>query len=95
MAPINTTLLHRFLATHPDAIGERLHLADLLAHNGCAADTATHYRRARDQLHALLAQEPADPRLYEQLARAQVALGEAEGAAVTLGMAASLCRRVR
>ena len=94
MAPINTTFIRRFLAAHPGAIAERLHLADLLTHNGCAAEAHDHYRRARDQIQALLAHEPADPRLYEQLARAQVALGEAEGAAVTLGMAAYLRRRV-
>jgi hypothetical protein len=50
MALINTTFIRRFLAAHPDNIAERLHLAQLLAHNGCADEARGHYRLAREQL---------------------------------------------
>jgi predicted Zn-dependent protease len=93
MATIDTTFIRRFLAAHPDHIAERLHLARLLAHNGCPDEALRHYRQAREQLRALLTQEPATPGLYEQLAEAQAAIGDDAGARFSAMIAAYLKQR--
>lgn len=82
--------LRAALAVSPDNFPLWLHLASVLHSQGRAAEAEAEYRAAHDRINMAIAQRPADAQLYEQLADAQQALGDAAGALTSLGIASAL-----
>jgi SpoVK/Ycf46/Vps4 family AAA+-type ATPase len=82
--------LRAALAVSPENHPLRLHLAALLREHGRAPEAEDELRLALDQVKGAIAQRPADPQLYEQLADIQHALGDETGALTSLGIATAL-----
>jgi SpoVK/Ycf46/Vps4 family AAA+-type ATPase len=82
--------LRAALAVSPDNLPLRLHFAAVLREHGRASEAVEELRAAYDQAKAAIAQRPADPLLYEQLADIQHALGDEAGALTSLGIATAL-----
>jgi transitional endoplasmic reticulum ATPase len=79
--------LRAALAVSPENLPLRLHLAAVLRDHGRAREAADELTVAHGQVKAAIAQQPADPQLYEQLADIQHALGDETGALTSLGIA--------
>jgi SpoVK/Ycf46/Vps4 family AAA+-type ATPase len=92
MTNLDSTIaaLRAALAVSPENGALWLHLAALLRDHGRLEESEAEYRAAQVQIRAALAQRPADPQLYEQLAEIQRALGDAAGAETNQGIAAAL-----
>jgi SpoVK/Ycf46/Vps4 family AAA+-type ATPase len=82
--------LRAALAVSPENLPLRLHLAALLREHGRAPEAEDELCLAFDQVKGAIAQRPADPQLYEQLADIQHALGDEAGALTSLGIATAL-----
>jgi SpoVK/Ycf46/Vps4 family AAA+-type ATPase len=82
--------LRAALAVSPENLPLRLHLSAVLRGDGRVAEAEAELRVAYDQARAAIAQHPATPLLYEQLADIQHALGDEAGALTSLGIATAL-----